>query len=160
MGGPSPLCPFLSVVLSSVCVSRSGVSYSLRPHGPQPPGSSVHGVLQARILEWVATPPPGHLPDPGVEPSSFLPGPLPCWNWTGSRFVEPPPPASPGTALLDTPLTGGACPSGCFKPLFVGVPGHVWPAGSGSYTVRTWCPGGWLPPRSVSQAELAVRLSD
>jgi len=24
-----------------------------------PPGSSVHGILQARILEWVAMPPPG-----------------------------------------------------------------------------------------------------
>ena len=35
-----------------------------------PPGSSVHGVLQARILEWVACPPPGDLPDPGIEPMS------------------------------------------------------------------------------------------
>ena len=31
-----------------------------------PPGSSVHGILQARILEWVACPPPGDLPDPGI----------------------------------------------------------------------------------------------
>ena len=31
------------------------------------PGSSVHGILQARILEWVAIPSPGHLPDPGIE---------------------------------------------------------------------------------------------
>jgi len=29
----------------------SVMSDSLRPHGP--PGSSVHGILQARILEWV-----------------------------------------------------------------------------------------------------------
>ena len=35
-----------------------------------PSGSSVHGILQARILEWVATPPPGDLPDPGMEPGS------------------------------------------------------------------------------------------
>ena len=27
---------------------------TLRPYGPQPSGSSVHGILQARILEWVA----------------------------------------------------------------------------------------------------------
>ena len=27
---------------------------SLRPHGLCPPGSSVHGILQARILKWVA----------------------------------------------------------------------------------------------------------
>ena len=28
------------------------------------PGSSVHGILQARILEWVAFPTPGDLPCP------------------------------------------------------------------------------------------------
>ena len=33
-------------------------------------GSSVRGILQARILEWVAIPFPGHLPDPGIEPRS------------------------------------------------------------------------------------------
>ena len=33
------------------------------------PGSSVHGILQARILEWVLPfSPPGDLPDPGIEP--------------------------------------------------------------------------------------------
>ena len=37
-----------------------------------PPGSSVHGILQARILEWVASPsPPGDLPNPGIEPTSL-----------------------------------------------------------------------------------------
>ena len=35
-----------------------------------PPGSSVHGNLQARILEWVAFPSPGEPPNPGVEPRS------------------------------------------------------------------------------------------
>ena len=35
-----------------------------------PPGSSVHGILQARILEWVAIPSPGDLPDPGIESRS------------------------------------------------------------------------------------------
>ena len=35
-----------------------------------PPVSSVHGILQARILEWVAIPIPGPLPDPGIEPWS------------------------------------------------------------------------------------------
>ena len=29
-----------------------------------PPDSSVHGILQARILEWVVCPPPGDRPDP------------------------------------------------------------------------------------------------
>jgi len=36
------------------------------------PGSSVHGILQARILEWVAMPsPPGDLSDSGIEPLSL-----------------------------------------------------------------------------------------
>ena len=47
--------------------------------GCSPPGSSVHGTLQARILERVAMassrgsprPPPGDLPDPGIEPASL-----------------------------------------------------------------------------------------
>ena len=34
------------------------------------PGSSVHGILQARILESVAFPSPGDLPDPGITPRS------------------------------------------------------------------------------------------
>ena len=32
-----------------------------------PPGSSVHGMSQARILEYA---PPGDLPDPGTDPTS------------------------------------------------------------------------------------------
>jgi len=35
------------------------------------PGSSVHGILQARILGWVAISfGPGDLPDPGIEAES------------------------------------------------------------------------------------------
>ena len=32
-----------------------------------PPGSSVHGILQARTLEWLPFPSPGDLLDPGME---------------------------------------------------------------------------------------------
>ena len=35
-----------------------------------PPGSSVHGVILARILEWVSSPSPGDLPNPGIEAGS------------------------------------------------------------------------------------------
>ena len=35
-----------------------------------PPGSSVHGILQARILEWVAISFSRDFPDPGIEPVS------------------------------------------------------------------------------------------
>ena len=31
---------------------------------------TVHGILQARILEWVAFPSLGDLPTPGIEPRS------------------------------------------------------------------------------------------
>ena len=34
------------------------------------PGSSVHGILQTRILEWVAISFSRDLPDPGIKPGS------------------------------------------------------------------------------------------
>ena len=34
------------------------------------PGSSAHGIHQARIAEWVAIPSPGDLPKPEIEPGS------------------------------------------------------------------------------------------
>ena len=42
----------------------------LKPHGLSPPGSSVHGVSQAIILEWVAISFSRDLPDTGTEPAS------------------------------------------------------------------------------------------
>ena len=35
-------------------------------------GSSVNGIFQARILEWLPFPPPGDLPKPGIEPASLV----------------------------------------------------------------------------------------
>ena len=35
-----------------------------------PPGFSIHGILQARILEWVAVPVLGDLPNPEIESRS------------------------------------------------------------------------------------------
>ena len=35
-------------------------------------GSSVHGIAQARILEWIAFPSPGDLPKPGPNPCLLL----------------------------------------------------------------------------------------
>ena len=34
------------------------------------PGSSVHGILQAGILEWIAISSSGDLPHPEIEPTS------------------------------------------------------------------------------------------
>ena len=48
-----------------------------------PPGSSVHGILQAEILEWVTIAFPGDLPNPGIDPGS------PALQ-VGSLLSEPP----------------------------------------------------------------------
>ena len=71
----------------------SVVSDSRRPHGPYPPGSSVHGILQARILEWPC-PPPGDLPDPGLNPGLLC---LLHWH-VGS--LPPVPPGKPWKCCL------------------------------------------------------------
>ena len=53
---------FLELLLSC-----SGTfDYSVAPMGCIPPGSSVHGILQTRILEWVF-PSPEDLPNPGIK---------------------------------------------------------------------------------------------
>ena len=55
-----------------VCVHAQSCPTLCNPLDCSPPGSSVHGIFQARILEWVACPPPGDLPDPGIEPESTM----------------------------------------------------------------------------------------
>ena len=52
-------------------VSHSVMSNSFDLMDCSPRGSSVHEILQARILEWVAIPFSGYLPDPGIKPGSF-----------------------------------------------------------------------------------------
>ena len=56
-----------------VCMLRAETFQSCltlcSPKNCSPPGSSVQGILQARILEWVAFLPPGDLPDPGIKPA-------------------------------------------------------------------------------------------
>ena len=83
--------------LFKVSVSRSVTSDSFWPYGLYClPGSSVHGILQARTLEWVAIPSPGDLPDPEVKPGS------PALQ-VGSSPSEPPgkpPPALEGEVLI------------------------------------------------------------
>ena len=45
------------------------------PMDCSPPDSSIHGILQARIREWVAIPFSGDLPDSGIDTGSpALPG--------------------------------------------------------------------------------------
>ena len=49
-----------------------GVNFLDKSYRPQSTGknSSVHGILQARILEWAAIFFSRDLPDPGIEPGS------------------------------------------------------------------------------------------
>ena len=81
-------CQGSQVVSSALCVHKVCKSHSsLHTHvasshsvlsdffcGPMNfslPGSSVHGIFWARLLEWVPFPFPGHLPDLGIEPMSL-----------------------------------------------------------------------------------------
>ena len=50
---PSSVCVCLCVCVSVSCLA---VSDSFDPIDYSPPGFSVYGILQARILEWVAIP--------------------------------------------------------------------------------------------------------
>ena len=55
-------------VLSLYMCAHSVVSDSSQPHGDcSPPGSSVHGISQERILEWIAFPTIGNIPHPGLN---------------------------------------------------------------------------------------------
>ena len=55
--------------VSCMCVAQSCLTLC-DPMDCSLPGSSVHGTLQARMMEWVAFPSPGDRPDPGIEPGS------------------------------------------------------------------------------------------
>ena len=60
---PTPVCMPAQSLQSCLTLSSTV--------GCSPPGSSVHGILQEKILEWVAMPPPGDLPSLGIEPASL-----------------------------------------------------------------------------------------
>ena len=42
------------------------------PMGCSLPVTSVHGIVQTRILQWAAIPSPRDLPDPGIKPTSLM----------------------------------------------------------------------------------------
>ena len=58
------------------------------PMDCSPPGFSVHGIFQARILEWFAT--LGNLPDPGIEPEFLMSPTLTGGFFTTRATWEPP----------------------------------------------------------------------
>ena len=56
------VCIYVCVLLAQLCLT-----VTLRTVAHQAL-VSVHGILQAKILEWGAISSPGDLPDPGIKP--------------------------------------------------------------------------------------------
>ena len=75
------------------------------PMDCSPPGSSVHGISQEEYWSWLPFPPPGDLPNPGIEPGSppLQAGSLPL-SHQGVVFSNKP--ISPLTLELNTPRKG------------------------------------------------------
>ena len=71
-----------------------------------PPGSSVHGITPARILEWVAMPSSRDLPHPGVEPAS------PASSCAAGGFYTAEPPGTKPCPTINSMGPGTECPAG------------------------------------------------
>jgi len=80
-----------------------------------PPGSSVHGILQARLLEWLPFPSPGDLPDPGIEP---------VFPALAGGFFTTEPPGKPKVLINSVQFSSVAqsCPTLC-DPMDCSTPG-------------------------------------
>ena len=71
ISGDDEIILILMSVYMCVCVCvYSFMPNSLWPIDRSPSGSSVHGIFQARILEWLPLLTPGNLPDPGIKTAS------------------------------------------------------------------------------------------
>ena len=124
-----------------------------------PPGSSVHGSLQARVLEWVATLSSRDLPDQGTEHVSLKPPALAGRFFTASAIWEAPPWASPSFLIpFDPPfLLFDVSP---LTPI-LGTLMHPW-VSPGQFlcprSSQTPPPPGWGPTSVPSQAPGLVLL--
>ena len=89
---PPPLRPAPELegqlTCSLVCMRAQSRPALCDPMDCSPPGSSVHRISQAGILEWLPFPPPGDLPDPGIKPTS------PVSPALASEFFTTVPPAA------------------------------------------------------------------
>ena len=79
---------FSSLVFRAECMRAQSCLTLCDPMDYSPPGSSVPGIFQARILEWVAS--PRDLSNTGIEPASLVPSAL-----TGKFFTT----VSPGKPM-------------------------------------------------------------
>ena len=69
------------------------------------PDSSVHGISQARILEWISIPFSRDLPDPGIEPASPA---------LAGRFFTTEPPRKPPGDIPTHKRNKGLCSCGAY----------------------------------------------
>ena len=69
------------------------------------PGTSVHGLLQAGILEWVACPSPGDLPNPEIKLMSLMSPALAGGFFTTSATCEAPRGSHSSKAISEAHLT-------------------------------------------------------
>ena len=82
-----------SYVCLCACLVPQSYPTLCDPMDCSPPGSSIHEIFQARILEWVPFPTPGDLPDPGIKPISLASPALAgrffyhCATWEAYMFV-------------------------------------------------------------------------
>ena len=119
-----------------------------------PPGSSVHGILQARILESVAISFTGDFPDPGMEPGSPA---------LAGRLFTTEPPGKPICFLAEAKLKK----TGWWVPVCTGDLSWGWtaaPSPSSSPTPSSYLlpfqgPCWWpIPTWSAAHFELHMRI--
>ena len=78
-----PFSPNVCCLVAKLCPTL------YNPMGCSLPRSSVHGLSQARIPEWVAISFSGDLPDPGIKPTSpALQADSYYWSHPGSPLVK------------------------------------------------------------------------
>ena len=77
------------------------------------PGSSVHGISQVKILQWVAIPSPGDLTDPRIKSASPV--------LVGGFFTTEPP-GKPTGHLVQFSSVAQSCPTLC-DPMNRSTPG-------------------------------------
>ena len=115
---------------------------SLQSHNCSLPGSSVHGISQARTLEWVAISSSSDLPNTGIEPGSLA-------LQADSLPAEPSEKPHLHYIPLNVPTTLGSRPLwaiGTILERLVICPRYVCPVNS-NMRPETWYPGlGLLQP--------------
>ena len=67
------MCAMSFILNICACICAQLCLTFCNPMNYSPPGSSVHGAFQARILEWVVILYSEYLPNPGIKPMSLGP---------------------------------------------------------------------------------------